>query len=288
MKPAAFDYIAPRTLEGAVQALADSDGEARCLAGGQSLVPLMNLRLAQPSMLVDLSKLTELRAVRELDGSLAFGAMVTHRDLAESPLVADRLPLLAEAAGHIGHPAIRNRGTIGGSLAHADPVAELPCVALALDAEIVAIGPDGVRTIAASDFFQGPFTTSLAADEVLVEVRFPLPARGHGWAFLELARRRGDLAVVAVAAQLEVRNGDVSARLGLAGVADRPVRPLDVEVEVTGRPLDADSFAAAASLLLSLDPPGDLHGSSQLRRRVAVALTRRALERAAGRLNGPA
>ncbi len=287
MKPASFEYVTARTVEEAVRALADSEGEGKCLAGGQSLVPLMNFRLARPPLLVDLGQVDELRQLRhDDDGSLVVGALVTHREVAGSPLIAERVPLLAEAAREVGHAAIRNRGTIGGSFAHADPVAELPCVGLTLDAEIVAAGPHRRRTIAAADFFQGPFTTALAADEVLVEIRFPASgAERSGWAFCELARRRGDLAVVGVAAQLERRGQRLSARIGLAGVAGRPVRAVAAEAGLSGATPDAASFRAAGeAVAASLAPPSDIHGSAALRRRVASVLTERALERAARRL----
>lgn len=245
MKPSPFAYLAPRTLDECVALLAEHGDAAKLLAGGQSLVPLMNLRLAAPEVVIDLNRIDELAYVREHDGGVAIGAMTRHRDVATSALVRERCPLLADAVALVGYPAIRNRGTLGGTLAHADPVAEVPCVALTLDAELVAVGPGGRRTIAAGDFFAGFLTTALAADEVLVEVRFPPSATG---AFTEFTRKSGDFALSAAAVDLALDDGVVRrARIGLAGAGDRPLRAGAAEAALAGGPLDAERIEAAAA-----------------------------------------
>ena len=223
MKPAPFVYIRPESTEELLDILGRVGPEAKLLAGGQSLIPMMNLRLVFPRELIDLNPLAELRYVRREEETVAIGAMTRQRALERSDRIVHDLPLLAEALPYIGHWQIRNRGTVGGSLAHADPAAELPAVALALDAEIVVRGPRGLRRIAADSFFTTYLTTTLAPDEVVTEVRVPIPSPGTGWAFREVARRYGDFALVLVAALVEVSNGRVArARLADRGVADRP------------------------------------------------------------------
>lgn len=219
MKPAPFRYHRPRSLEEALALLAEHGARARLIAGGQSLGPMMNMRLAQPSELVDLNALAALDFVREDENAIEIGALARHHTLASSPLVRERCPLLAEAAQTIGHYAIRSRGTLGGSLAHADPAAQLPLVAATLGAEIVAAGSRGERRIAAAEFFVSLMTTALEPDEILVSARFPKAAPGERHAYLQFSRRRGDFAIVAVAATLN-RN---RLRLGIGGVEDKPV-----------------------------------------------------------------
>ena len=240
MKPSRFAYHAPATISECVELLAEHGDDAKPLAGGQSLVPLMNLRLAAPSVLVDLNGIGELAYVFDDGVRLVLGAMTRHRLVAGSDRVHAACPLLAHAASHIGYPAIRARGTIGGSLAHADPVSELPCVAVTLDAELVLASAGGRRSVAAADFFQGYFTTAMQPGELLVEVRFMQVADGAGWGFAELARKAGDYALVAAASELQVRHGKVvEARIGLAGAADRPVRAHAAEQLLRGRAVDA-------------------------------------------------
>jgi carbon-monoxide dehydrogenase medium subunit len=252
MKPPPFRYLAPRALDECIDLLAEHGETAKLLAGGQSLVPLMNLRLAFPEVVIDLNRVDGLGYVREDDGVLAIGAMTRHREVAESDVVRRRCPLLADAVALVGYPAIRNRGTLGGSIAHADPVAELPCVALTLDAELVAAGPRGRRTIAAGDFFAGFLTTALEPDEVLVEVRFPDTGAA---AFREFSRKSGDFAVTAVAVDLRVADGVVEqARIGLAGVSDRPLRASEAEALLAGAPLDELIGAATAQVEGELGP----------------------------------
>jgi carbon-monoxide dehydrogenase medium subunit len=277
MKPNRFAYHDPATIDECVALLAEHGDDAKPLAGGQSLVPLMNLRLSAPAVLVDLNRIAGLDYVVDQGDTLAIGAMTRHRTIAGDETVRAANPLLAHAASLIGYPAIRVRGTIGGSLSHADPVSELPCVAVALGAELVIAGPGGRRTVAASDFFQGYFTTAIEPGELLVEVRLPHVGGATGWGFAELARKAGDYAVVAVAAAVGVRDGTIeSARIGLAGVADRPVTATDAERALVGRPATAESVAAAAAAIsaqVTADATRDMAFASH----VAGVLGRRAL-----------
>ena len=285
MKPPPFEYHAPETVEEALALLSDHGDEAKVLAGGQSLIPLLSLRLARPSHLVDVGGLAELRQVRS-DGALVLGAAVTQRAAERSPDVRASAPLLAGTLPLVGHEPIRTRGTIGGSLAHADPAAELPAVACALEATLVARGPGGERTIAAADFFLGYLTTALADDELLTEVRLPATGAGTGWACDEVARRHGDFALAAAFAVVRVdQAGAVSyARLALAGVADTPVRARTAEAALAGQPAHDTTWEAAGhEAARGLDPPSDVHASGAYRRHVAGVLTRRALSVAAGR-----
>jgi CO/xanthine dehydrogenase FAD-binding subunit len=219
MKPPPFEYDAPGTLDGALDVLAEHGDDAKVLAGGQSLVPLMNLRLARPGRIVDLNRVDELAGLREEGGELVIGAMTRTAELERSPVVSERFGLLLEAVRFVGHFQIRNRGTVGGSVAHADPAAELPAVMVALGARFTAAAKSGTRTFDADDFFQGYFTTALRADEVLTEIRVPEPA-GPGYAFEELARRPGDFALGGIACAL----GNGSPRLVALGLIGRPVR----------------------------------------------------------------
>jgi len=282
VKPASFDYYRATTVKEAVGLLDRLGPEAKVLAGGQSLLPLMKLRLARPAALVDLGRVTELAYVRATDGRVAFGALARLDELL-SDRVRSVCPMLAETARHIGHTTIRHWGTVGGSLAHADPAAELPVVALALDAEMVATGPGGQRVIPARDFFVTYLTTSLGPAEILSEARFPALRPGTGWSFVELARRAGDFAIVAAAAVLDAApDGAVArARITLGAVADRAIRCPEAERMLEGAPGTARAFeAAATTAAASLDPPGDVHGSSEYRRHLAGVLIRRALGQA--------
>lgn len=284
MKPPPFDYAAPRSVAEAVALLGEhADAEPRVLAGGQSLVPLMNFRLAQPGHLIDLRRVAELDGIR-LDGdTLVIGAMTRQSAVEDSPEVAVAAPLLAEAVAFVAHRPIRNSGTVGGSLAHADPAAELPAVALALDAELVAAGPGGTRTVPAAEFFDGPFSTVLTPGEILTEVR--LPRRGGGHAFVEFARTHGNFAIVAVAALVELSDGRISrAAVALTGVAPTAVRATAAEQALRGAAPDAASIAAAADAAVAgLTPAGDLHASAETRTDVARVHVRRALELAVSR-----
>ncbi len=277
MKPNRFDYHHPATVEECVALLTEHGDDAKPLAGGQSLVPLMNLRLAAPAVLVDLNGIAELSYVSDEGDTLAIGAMTRHRTVAGDETVRAANPLLAHAASLIGYPAIRVRGTIGGSLSHADPVSELPCVAVALGAEFVIAGAEGRRTLPASDFFQGYFTTAMQPGELLVEVRFPHVGGATGWGFAELARKAGDYAVVAVAAAVTVRGGTIeSARIGLAGIDERPVTAATAEEALRGAPATAESVAAAAAAI-SAQVTADAVRDASFASHVAGVLGRRAL-----------
>ncbi|MHB8312668.1 MAG: FAD binding domain-containing protein [Candidatus Dormibacteria bacterium] len=286
MKPPPFAYRAPESLGEALSLLAEHGDEAKVLAGGQSLVPLLNLRLARPALLVDLARVPGLAGVDQRAGGLALGSMARERTLERSELVRRLAPLLSAALPFIGHPAIRSQGTLGGSLAHADPAAELPAVAAALDAEMVAVSAGrGERTVAAKDFFSGYLSTALEPDEILTEVRIPPFPSGMGVSFMEVARRHGDFAMVGVAAAVRLEAGNIAeARLALTGVADAPVRAVDAERSLLGAAPDAVSFAGAAQAVAQrLAPRSDLHGSADYRREVAGALVRRALAAASQR-----
>lgn len=294
MKPAAFAYRRPALVPEAVGLLAAHGDEAKVLAGGQSLVPALNLRLARPSVLVDINRLAELSEIRAGPAGVAIGALVRHATLAASPLVRERLPLLAEAARHIGHHAIRNRGTLGGSLAHADPAAELPAAAAALGARLVAVGPTGVRELDAEALCLGPYLTGLAPDELLTEVRLPNAAPpATGWGFAEVARRPGDFAIAGVAAILRPAPSDPgrcgTVRLFTFGVGDAPVRLGSAEAELAFRPLDAGTVAKAGrAAAADCDPRGDLHASAAYRRHLVTVLVERAVADAAVRLRAGA
>ena len=283
MKLPPFDYEAPQTVSEAVALLAEHGDEASVLAGGQSLIPLLALRLARPAMLIDINGLDELSGVSADDGWLAIGAMTREYVAEESESVADAVPLLAAALPLIGHEAIRSRGTIGGSLAHADPAAELPAVARALDAQFVVRGPAGMRVIPAEEWFEGFLTTSRGPDELLVEVRFPTAGPGTGVSFQEVARRHGDFAIVGLAASLTLSDGVISdARLAFAGLSDVPLRAAAAEDLLAGQRPSAELFDEAARRATDdADPPADLQGSPEYRKAVAAALVRRGLRAAA-------
>jgi CO/xanthine dehydrogenase FAD-binding subunit len=288
MKPAPFEYVAPESLGAALDVLARQGGDAKILAGGQSLIPVMNFRLAQPALLVDLNKIAELDFVRrDEDGGLRIGAMTRQRRLERDPLVAAAAPLLAEAVPFIAHPQIRNRGTLGGSLAHADPAAELPAVAVALGARFRLQRAGGERWVEAGDFFSGLFSTALTPDEVLVEVALPASPPRTGWAFLEVARRHGDYAQVGVAARvtLEEDGRCREARLVFLSVGDAPVEARRAAAGLAGEALSGAAIAAAAETAAreEIDPTGDIHASAAFKRHLARVLTARALARAAER-----
>ena len=284
MKLPPFEYEAPTTVEEAIDLLAEHLDEASVLAGGQSLIPLLALRLARPEVLIDINGIAELSGVSATDGEVAIGAMTREYVAEESKVIADTVPLLAAALPLIGHEAIRSRGTIGGSLAHADAAAELPAVARALDAEFVVRGPSGMRVILAAQWFEGYLTTSRRPDELLVEIRFPTAGPGTGVSFQEVARRHGDFAIVGLAVSLVLSGGVISdARLAFAGVSDVPVRAAAAEDLLAGERPSAELFDEAARLATGdIDPPADLHGSSDYRKTVAATIVRRGLRAAAG------
>lgn len=287
MKPAPFEYFRPRSLDEALALLDEHGGDAKPLAGGQSLIPAMNFRLATPSVLVDLNEIPELSYVSEQGGEVRIGGMVRQRTVERSALVSQRVPLLAEAMPHIAHPAIRNRGTIAGSLAHADPAAELPAVVLALKATLVVTSASGAREVAADDFFVGLFSTAVQPGELLTEIRIPPPPPRSGFAFQEISRRRGDFALVGVAGavQLDDRGRCSQARVALVSVGDRPMAAGQAANLLTGQAPTAESIRAAADAAASrdIDPSSDIHASARYRRQLASVLTRRVLERAFAR-----
>jgi aerobic carbon-monoxide dehydrogenase medium subunit len=283
MKLPPVEYEAPETVSEAVELLAEHLDEASVLAGGQSLIPLLALRLARPAVLVDINGIDELSAVSVTDGWVTVGAMTREYAAEESETIADTVPLLAAALPLVGHEAIRSRGTIGGSLAHADPAAELPAVARALDAEFVVRGGSGERVIPATEWFEGYLTTSRRPDELLTQVRFPAAGPGTGFSFQEVARRHGDFAIVGLATSLTLSEGAITdARLAFAGVSDVPARAAGAEDLLVGERPSAELFDEAARRATDgLDPPADLHGSSEYRKKVAAALVRRGLRAAA-------
>jgi aerobic carbon-monoxide dehydrogenase medium subunit len=283
MKLPDFEYQAPATVAEATVLLARHQDEATILAGGQSLIPLLALRLAHPTVLVDINGLDELSGMSVTGDKVAIGALTREYAAEESQTVAEAIPLLAAALPLIGHAAIRSRGTLGGSLAHADPAAELPAVARALDAEFVVRSESGERVIPAEEWFEGYLTTSRRPDEILVEVRFPVAEPGTGVAFREVARRHGDFAMVGLAASLTLAGGTITdARLAFSGVADVPVRAAAAESLLAGQQPSAELFGEAARrAAAALDPPADLHGSSEYRKKVAATLVRRGLQAAA-------
>jgi len=279
-----FEYHAPRTLEEAIALLRQGGEGAKPLAGGQSLVPLLTLRLARPEVLVDLNGLDELRVVRRDGDEVVIGALVRHRSLERGDGALGACPLLQEAAALIGNVRVRALGTIGGSLAHADPAAELPAVAQALDATLVLRGPDGERRVPAHDFFLGALTTALGPAEVITGVRLPVLGPGVGYAVEEFTRRAGDFAVVAAIAVVEVgRTGEIArARVALAGAGATPRRLPGVEAALSGQRPEVETLRRAAlGAAREIDPDGDMHASAAYRRHLARVLTARALERAA-------
>lgn len=294
MKPAPFRYVRPRSVEEALAALVSEGPGAKPLAGGQSLIPAMNFRLAQPSVLVDLGPLEELRGIRPsgagTEGGLRIGAMTRQAEVELSPLVRAHAPLVADVMPWVAHRQIRNRGTFGGSLAHADPAAELPAAMLALGARFRIRGPDGERSVAAGEFYTGLFGTAMAPDELLTEVEIPPLAPRTGCGFEEVARRHGDFALVGVCAllTLDSAGGCSAAAITILSVGDGPVRAKAAEHALLGRPLVAEAVreAAEAAATLDIDPPADIHASAPYRRQLARVLTARALETAARRAGG--
>ena len=284
MKPARFDYHAPATIDEAIALLARYGGDAKVLAGGQSLMPMLNFRLARPAALVDVNRIPALAYIREDNGSVAFGAMTRQRTIEFSPVVAARLPLLREATRWVGHLPIRSRGTIGGSIAHADPSAEYPAVLTALGGEVIVQGPRGRRTVKAGDLFETYLTTTLAADELVVEVRLPAMPTGAGHAFEEFARRHGDFAIAGIAAMVARTDaGRLTVRLACAGAGPVPIRLRAAEEILERDGLTAPAIEAAAARAAELvQPDSDVHASADYRRHLTRVLTARAVRRASG------
>ena len=282
-----FDYVAAGSYDEAVRLLAARGEEAKILAGGQSLMPMLNLRLARPELLIDIN-LADQRPPSRTGDLLRLPALTRHRVLLEHDLVRQHCPLLAEAIRHVGNVRVRNRGTIGGSLAHADPTSEIGCCALATQAQVVVRGPDGERTVPVSELFAGYWSTTLAESQIITDVLIPVARPRQGWSFLEMVRRTSDFAIVAVAAVVELgeRPGEIAAaRVALAGVADRVMLADPGPMASTA---DQDLDAAAARIAETLEPASDVHASAAYRRRLARVLVARALRQAAARATGDA
>jgi aerobic carbon-monoxide dehydrogenase medium subunit len=278
MKPVAFDYVVPESLDAAVAALTAANGEGKVMAGGQSLMPLLNFRMTRPSIIVDLLRVPGLALIEQKDDTVAIGALTRHADLEFSDLIAAKLPVMAAAMPHVAHLAIRNRGTIGGSLSHADPAAELPMLAVLYDATIKAQGPGGRREIPAEDFFVSPLTNCLDADEIVFQIDFPI-LKGHtGWAFEEVARRFGDFALAAIAVSFALLDGAIAdARVAVMGVADTPLRLRKAEDALNGASGGAEDASQFAKVVrASVSPSDDIHISAEYRKSLIGALAERA------------
>jgi len=284
MKSPAFDYARPTTLAEAVSLLTSREGEAKVLAGGQSLVPMLAFRLAAPTLLVDLNRLNELRYIRIEDDGVRLGAMVRWRQIEDDVRLVSAHPLLVAALKHVAHYQVRNRGTIGGSLAHADPAAELPGIVVTCEGEITAIGAAGRRVMRAADFFLGPLTTALKPEEIIVELHLPPWPAQRRWGFAEFSRRRGDFALAAAALYFDtLPDGRASnSHVGVMGVGDRPQRLAQVEAMLNGRVIDSDTVAEAErAAAAAVNPSDDIHASAAYRRALVATMVGRALKRAA-------
>jgi len=278
MKPVRFDYVAPTTLSGAVEALAATNGDGKLLAGGQSLLPLLNFRMARPSVIIDLNGIKELSFIELRGDRVVIGALARHREIEQSKVIASKLPVMSAAMRHVAHLAIRNRGTIGGSLSHADPAAELPMLAVFYDATIVAQGTSGRRRIAAEEFFVDALTTSLEQDEIVVEVEFPIPQQDR-WAFEEVARRVGDFALASIAVSVRRGASNVQeARVAAMGIGDTPRRLRAVEDQLAGMRINSELAERFSGLVVAnVSPNSDLHASAEYRKQLLGVLAGRAM-----------
>ena len=279
MKPASFDYIAADSLDVAVAALADAGADAKIIAGGQSHVPMLNFRLLRPSILVDINRIADLAFIAETDNDIRVGALTRHHQLETSPVIARHLPVLSCAMTHVAHLAIRNRGTIGGSLSHGDPAAELPMMALLLEAELHIASVSGMRTVAARDFFLDALTVDLAGSDIVTEIALPKLPPQTGWGFEEVARRHGDFALAAVAVTLTVSNGAIAqARIALTGVGPTALRAAAAEALLVGHPLEPELTSCVIDAVrAAIEPETDLHASADYRRHLAGVLAGRTL-----------
>lgn len=289
MKPAAFKYFAPDTVEEVIELLARFGDEAKIIAGGQSLVPIMNFRLGRPEILIDINRINELEYVKEENGSLFIGALTRERDIETSPIAHKGWPILPNAISYIGHVAIRNRGTIGGSLVHADPSAEIPTVIRALDGVMKAQGPSGERIIEPEEFFLTYLTTSLDPDEILLEIKIPALPDNSGWSFVELTRRCGDFAIVTVACILTVDENGVckEARISVGGIEPTPIRAEEAESLLSGQFLVDELIEAAGKAASeSVEPESDYHASAEYRRDMTRLYIKKAIKEAHYRCKG--
>ena len=283
MIPGSFEYFAPTALDEALSLLQEHGDDAKVLAGGHSLIPTMKLRLAEPAVIIDIGRIGGLKGISESDGKLVIGALTTHHELESSDLVQQRVPLLAQTAAEIGDVQVRNKGTIGGSLAHADPAADWPAAILALDADIQIAGPNGERTVKATDFFQGLYETDLGDDEILTAIHVSIPDANTKGTYLKLHQVASGFALAGVAVVL-TKSGDTcqSVAVGITGVSDAPYRASSVESDLTGAALTAENIAAAAEKAVDgIDALEDIHASQAYRQNLAKVYTRRAIESAA-------
>ncbi|RVU47645.1 FAD binding domain-containing protein [Rubrivivax rivuli] len=285
MIPPAFDYHAPRTVDEAIALLGSLGSDAKLLAGGHSLLPMMKLRFAQPAHLIDINRIPELRGIREEGNEVVIGAMTVENELIASPLLQAKVPLLADAPKQIADPQVRNRGTIGGDIAHGDPGNDHPAISLALDATFDLQGPQGKRSVKAADFFLGTYTTALAEDEIMVAIRVPAFAPGTGWAYEKLKRKTGDWATAGAAVVLRLSGGSVShVRIALTNLAPMAIRVPAAEAALLGQPLSAASIAAAAQAAqTAADPAEDLRGDIAYKTAMAGQMVKRAIQAAAAR-----
>lgn len=288
MIPAAFDYSSPKSLPEALSLLTKHGPDAKILAGGMSLIPLMKLRMAAPKHLIDINGIEGLSYIRESDGHLTIGALTRESDLDESALIRKKYPIIADTAAVIGDPLVRNMATVGGNLAHADPANDHPATMLALSAEVVATGPKGKRTIPLSEFFTGLFTTALEPDEILTEIRIPTPPARSGGAYLKVERKVGDFAAAAVAAQVTLDGNDCKlVGIGLTNVGSTPIRATRAEKALQGKPADENNIQEAARIAAEeAEPVDDLRGSVDYKRSLIRVLTGRALRLAIARAKG--
>lgn len=289
MKPSSFEYLTPKTVKETIGLLEQYGDEIKVLAGGQSLVPMLNFRVARPKFLVDINGIRELEYIREERGELVIGALTREWAVEKSPLVREKCPILPKAISYIGHLPIRTRGTIGGSLVHADPSAELPIMACALEAKMKIVGPAGERVLRAEEFFMTYLTSAMEAAEILVEVRIPVFAAQTGWSFMELSRRHGDFAIVAVASMLTMGEKGVcqKAKIALGGVAPTPIRARAAEDLLTGKPITEALMAEAGiKAAEATDPESDYHASAEYRKDMARVYTVRSLKEAWNMIKG--
>ena len=288
MIPASFDYHAPRSVADAVKLLVDLGGDAKLLAGGHSLLPMMKLRFAQPSHLIDLGRIADLRGISQSGDEIRIGAMTTEAELLLSNLLADKVPLLVEGAGWIADPQVRARGTIGGDISHGDPGNDQPALMLALDASFVLHGPKGDRVVKADGYFVGPYATLLEADEILTQIRIPVPPPGSGWSYQKLKRKTGDFATAATAVVLQLKGGRVAkASIALTNVGPTALKATAAEASLVGKALDDTSVAEAARLAMSIcAPTPDQRGDAAYKTAMCGEMTRRALQAAAARAKG--
>ncbi len=285
MIPAGFDYHAPRSIDDAIKLLGSIGPDAKLLAGGHSLLPMMKLRFAQPSALIDLGKIRELRGIKQEGNEICIGAMTTENDLLRSALLADKVPLLVEGAGWIADPQVRYKGTIGGDISHGDPGNDHPALMLALDASFVLRGPRGERVVKADGFFLGLYSTQAEPDEILTQVRIPIPAAGSGWSYQKLKRKVGDFATAATAVLLQMSAGRVAkVNIGLTNVGPTPLKARAAETFLTGKPIDETGLNEAARLAMSIcNPTPDQRGDAAYKTAMCGEMTRRALQAAHAR-----